>query len=72
MPPRTAVSRQRQASSAKVMGGTTKQQDRETKGRARHLSSPPAMACSIASASVTCAGSTKLVPTCLRVPETQA
>ena len=33
MPPRTAVSRQRQASSANFIGGTTKQFDCETKGR---------------------------------------
>ena len=36
MPPATATSRPRQASSAKRSGGTTKQQDRLTNGRARH------------------------------------
>jgi hypothetical protein len=72
MPPHTPASRQAQASSANFMGGTTKQLDMLTKGRARHLSSPPAISCSMASASSTCSGITKLVPTCLAVPETEA
>ena len=72
MPARTPASRQRQASSANFKGGTTKQFDMLTKGRARHLSSPPAIVCSMATASSTCSGSTKLVPTCLLVPLTQA
>ena len=37
MPPRTAASRQRQASSANFIGGTTKQLDCETNGRARQI-----------------------------------
>ena len=72
MPPRTPASRQRQASSAKRSGGTTKQLDIETKGRARQAASPPAIRCSIASASSTCRTWVKLVPTCLAVPATQA
>ena len=47
MPARTATSRQRQASGAKRSGGTTKQFDWLTKGRARHFSSEPAIRCSI-------------------------
>ena len=42
MPPRTATSRQRQASAANFIGGTTKQLDWLTKGRSRHCSSLPA------------------------------
>ena len=32
---------------ANFMGGTTKQLEFDTKGRSRHLSSPPAIMCSI-------------------------
>ncbi len=72
MPARTATSRQRQASVANLSGGTTKQQDMLKNGRARQRSSPPAIRCSIATASSTCSGCTKLVPTCLEVPARQA
>ena len=68
MPPRTATSRQRQASVANFSGGTTKQLDWLTKGRARHLSSPPEIICSISSEASHCSGATQLVPTCLVVP----
>ena len=49
IPPRTQASMVRQDSSAKVMGGTTKQLEFDTKGRSRHLSSPPAIMWSISS-----------------------
>jgi hypothetical protein len=72
MPPRTATSRQRQASVANFSGGTTKQLDWLTKGRARHFSSPPEIICSISSEDSHCSGATQLVPTCLVVPMTLA
>ena len=68
MPPRTAASRQRHASSAKRSGGTTKQLDMLTKGRARQRASSPATRWSIASDSSTCSGCTQLDPTCFDVP----
>src|ERR1700732_1344361 len=60
------------ASVANFIGGTTKQFDWLTKGRSRHLSSPPAIACSISSERVTCTGLTQLEPTCLVVADTDA
>ena len=72
MPPATATSRQRQASSANFIGGTTKQFDCDTNGRARHFSSDPATACRIAKASSTCSGITIEVPTCFVVPAIDA
>ena len=44
MPPSTQASSTPQASSANFIGGTTKQFEFETKGRARKFSSPPAIA----------------------------
>jgi hypothetical protein len=44
MPPRMQVSIDSQLSVANFIGGTTKQFDIETKGRARYLASPPAIA----------------------------
>jgi hypothetical protein len=72
MPRRMQSSMVRQLSSAKVSGGTTKQLEFETNGRARQASSPPAIMCSISKQGATWAGSEKLVPTCLVVPEQQA
>ena len=72
MPPRTPASRQRHASSAKRSGGTTKQLDMLTKGRARQRASSPATRWSIAIDSSTCSGCTQLDPTCLDVPEMAA
>ena len=72
MPPRTATSRQRQASAANFIGGTTKQLDWLTNGRSRHLSSPPAMACSICSEASRWSGWTQLLPTCFVVLITAA
>ena len=72
MPPRTPTSRQRHASSANRSGGTTKQLDMLTKGRARQRASPPAISWSIASDSSTCSGCTQLDPTCFDVPATAA
>ena len=72
MPARTADSRQRQASSAKLSGGTTKHDDMLTKGRSRHCFSPPAIMCSISIDSSKWAGSTQLDPTCFEVAATQA
>ena len=72
MPPAAATSRQRQASIANFIGGTTKQLDWLTKGRSRHLSSPPAIWCNISSERVTCIGLTQLEPTCFVVAETEA
>ncbi len=72
MPARTQASIVMQLSSANFIGGTTKQFEFETNGRARHLSSPPAIMCSRSKQPVTCAGSEKLVPTCLVVPAQQA
>ena len=68
MPPRTASSRQWQASTANFSGGTTKQFDWLTNGRARHLSSPPATACSMWKEASRCSAATQLEPTCLVVP----
>ena len=42
-----------QASVANFIGGTTKQLELDTKGRSRHLSSPPAIRCNISMASLT-------------------
>src|SRR5258708_33744131 len=72
MPPRTATSRQRQASAANFIGGTTKQFDWLTNGRSRHCRSPPAIRCSISSEAVTCSGCTQLDPPGLGGPGTQA
>ncbi len=72
MPPRMQCSIVVQASVANFIGGTTKQFEFETKGRARHAASPPASMCSISKLGATCAGSEKLVPTCFDVPRTQA
>ena len=44
MPPSTQASSTPQASSANFIGGTTKQLELETNGRARKFSSPPAIA----------------------------
>jgi hypothetical protein len=49
-----------------------KQLDILTNGRARHFSSPPQTICSSRSPSSRFIGDTKLVPTCLVVPEMQA
>ena len=72
MPAITASSITWQDSVAKRSGGTTKQLLFETNGRARHLSSPPAMSWSIDTAGATWGASVKLVPTCLVVPFTAA
>ena len=72
MPPVTASSRQRQASTANFMGGTTKQFDWLTNGRSRHCFSPPAIMCSISNEASRCFGSTQLEPTCLVVDMTEA
>ncbi|NCZ90101.1 MAG: hypothetical protein EBY93_04110 [Actinobacteria bacterium] len=70
MPASTATSRHLHASLANLSGGTTKQFDCDTKGRARHLSSPPAISCNIFSDSMRWSGCTHDVPTCLVVPLT--
>ncbi len=53
MPARITRSITRQLSVANFIGGTTKQLELETKGRARQVSSPPAIRCSISMASGT-------------------
>ncbi len=54
MPPRMQASITLQLSVANFIGGTTKQLELETNGRARHLSSPPAIMCSNSKAGGTC------------------
>ncbi len=70
MPPSTATRRHSSDSSANFIGGTTKQLDWLTNGRARHCSSPPAMTCSISRVFSTWRASLQLAPTCLDVPIT--
>ena len=72
MPPLMQASMTSQLSVANFIGGTTKQLEFDTKGRARQASSPPATMCRSSRMSGTKAGSKIEVPTCLVVPETQA
>ena len=71
MPARMQASMVMQLSSANFIGGTTKQLEFDTKGRSRHLSSPPAIMWMRSKQPATCEGSEKLVPTCLDVPAQQ-
>ena len=57
-----------QDSVANFIGGTTKQLELDINGRSRHLSSPPAIMCSISIAGATNSGSEKDMPMCLVVP----
>ena len=61
-----------QLSSANFIGGTTKQLELLTKGRARQACSPPATVCSRSKQPSTWDGSLNEVPTCLVVPDRQA
>jgi hypothetical protein len=72
MPPRMQASMVRQLSVANFIGGTTKQLEFETKGRARQAASEPAIRWRSSKQPWTWAGSEKLVPTCLVVPAQQA
>lgn len=68
MPARTHASMVMQLSDANFIGGTTKQFEFETKGRARHASSPPAIMCRSSKQPGAWDGSEMLVPTCFVVP----
>ena len=72
MPARMQVSIAVQLSSANFIGGTTKQFEFDTNGRARQAASPPANRCSISMPGATCDGSLNDVPTCFVVPAQQA
>ena len=72
IPCRIHCSMTSQLSVANFIGGTTKQLELETKGRSRHLSSPPAIICNISMAGATKPGSEKETPICLVVPEVVA
>ena len=72
MPPAITVSITRQDSVANFNGGTTKQLEFETNGRARHAASDPATIWSMSSPICARSGEVKEVPTCLVVPETEA
>ena len=71
IPPSTATRRHSRASSANFIGGTTKQFDWLTKGRARQASSPPATICNNLSVFSRCCASVQALPTCLVVPMMQ-
>ena len=72
MPSRTQCSIVRQLSVANFIGGTTKQFEFDTNGRARQACSDPATMCSSSKHSATQEGSEKAVPTCLTVPAIEA
>ena len=72
MPARTQASIVMQLSSANFIGGTTKQFELDTNGRARQAASPPATMCSISNPGSTLIGSENEVPTCLVVPDRHA
>ena len=72
IPPRMHISMVSQLSVANFIGGTTKQLELHTKGRSRHLSSPPAIIWRSSKDFATWDGSEKDVPTCFVVPAQQA
>ncbi len=72
MPPRTATSRQRQASVANFIGGTTKQLDWLTKGRCAPFLLAAGDHMQHLQRGLALLGCTQLVPTCLVVPITRA
>ncbi len=72
IPARTQCSIVMQLSSANFIGGTTKQFEFDTKGRARHASSPPATKWMRSMHPAKWAGSENDVPTCFVVPDRQA
>ena len=72
MPARMQCSIAMQLSSANFIGGTTKQFEFDTKGRARHACSPPATRWIRSMQPATCDGSENDVPTCFVVPARQA
>ena len=72
IPPAMHASITTQLSVANFIGGTTKQFEFDTKGRARQASSPPARRCSSSRPPGTEEASVKLVPTCLVVPRQAA